>query len=299
MDKVVQGQAFAPKASTWNSFVDAAEFVKTSMVNTSNDEKRSLNQTGIILVKNTTSSTIEAFSIVALKTVVIEPKTEASTRTFKFEMPFFEIEAFTEDTKNAPIAILQEPVRKDETGKALVLGVTATTVNISNANHNSAVPDEKNKFKIKSAVDGDIKILWKPSGTGEKLCMCAVGIGGMLSYKGIFKLTHEGSNIKITNGADESDSNAGFCIVNGKYKQVPTGTVSSSTGYICLKATVSGDDYTVSYEVKSSLEGDDNTAYYALGYVKAATGGGGVEVFQYYHATPHILIVGSCKKEGE
>ena len=297
LNKVTQGQEFIPVASTWNAFVDAANYVSNNMVNTGSDAKRTLNQTGIILVKNTTGSTIEPFSVVALKTVMIEPKNDASKRTFQYDMPFFEIEAYTEDTSKKPVAIVQEPIKKNATGKAMVLGVTAAKVNIDNEEHYSAVPDVKNKFKLKSASDGDIKILWKPAQTGEQLCMLAIGVGGMLSYKGMFKLTLENNSIKITNGADAESSNAGFVMVNGEYKDVPVGTVSSSSGYVVLKATVSGDSYNTSYEIKSDLTADESTGYYALGYVKTSTGGGGIEVFQYYHATPIILIVGNCKKE--
>lgn len=297
LNKVTQGQEFIPVASTWNAFVDAANFVSNNVVNTSSDAKRTLNQTGIILVKNTTGSTIEPFSVVALKTVMIEPVNDASKRTFQYDMPFFEIEAYTENTTKKPVAIVQEPIKNNATGKAMVLGVTAAKVNVDNKEHYSAIPDVKNKFKLTSSSDGDIKILWKPEQTGEQLCMLAIGVGGMLSYKGMFKLTLENNTIKITNGANAKASNAGFVMVNGEYKDVPTGTVSSSSGYVVLKATLSGDSYNTSYEIKSDLSSSESSGYYALGYVKTSTGAGGVEVFQYYHATPMILIVGDCKKE--
>ena len=300
-NKVSAGQPFQPQAVVWNGFIDAANWVQQQQVNSSSQNARFLNQTGIVLVKNVSGSDADQFSVVALKNIGIEPTNEKSERTFKNDIPFFEFSSYDDNTKDCAIAVLQEPVKNNLTGKALVLGITPALVNIDNENHNSAVPDRENKFKLKSASDGDIKILWKPAQTGEKLCMLAVGLGGALAYKGIFKLTQKDNSIEITNGADEEAGNAGFLYINGEFKTCSKGSVSASSGYVCVKCSVSGSDYTTEYAIVSEngLAGDESTGYYVLGYVKSATGGGGYEVFQYYHATPHCLIVGSCKTDEE
>ena len=299
-EKVTAGQNFEVKAATWNGFIDAANYVQQQQVSLGSEGARTLNQTGVILVKNSSGATIPQFGLVALKDVVIKPtNSTAAKRTFSNDMPFFEADAYTEETKQKPIAILQEPIAKDKTGKALVLGVTPALVTIDNKNHNSAIPDEKNKFKLKSASDGDIKILWKPEATGEQLCMLAVGLGGVLSYKGMFKLSLENNTIKIFNGADDEASEAGFVICNGELEKVPKGEISASSGFVCLKGVLNNKTWTVSYEIKSDLKGDESTGYYALGYVKSAVGGGGVELFQYYNNTPFLFVFGDCKEEDE
>lgn len=298
-EKVSSGQIFEAKTTTWNGFIDAANYVQQQQIKLGSDNSRSTNENGIVLVKNGSGTSMPQFALVTLVDMMIKPKSSISERTFCNDVPFFEVDAYTEETKDKPIAILQEPIARGATGKALLLGVTPAFVTIDNGSHNSAMPDEKNKFRLKSSSDGDIKILWKPSGNGEKLCMLAVGLGGALSYRGNFKLTLENNSINIFDGSDEESSNAGFVLCNGELQEVSKGSVSASSGYVCLKGVLNNKTWTVSFEIKSDLSGDETTGYYALGYVKSAVGGGDVELIQYYHNTPNIFVFGDCKVEDE
>ena len=299
-NKVNKGQKFQPTATVWNGFVDAANWVQQQQQNTLQNVSRLNNQNGIVLAYNASGSDAETLSIVALTGIKINPTSEQAKRTFISDIPYFQFGKVTEDNKNQyPIAILQQPIKNGESGKALVMGVTPCYVNIDNSNHTSAVADTKTAFALKSSTDGDIKILWKPSGTGKQLCMVGVGLGGTSAYKSIFKLQQKDGKIEITDGADENNSDAGFVFCNGMFKTVPKGSVSASSGYVVLQATLGDNTFTVEYKITSSIEATKDKGYYVLGKVKSATGGGGYQVFQYYHATPHIIVCGECEQQQE
>lgn len=299
--KVNKGQKFQPTASTWNGFVDAANWVQQQQQNTLQNIQRLQNQTGMVLAKNVDSSDADMLGVVALTGIQIKPNGEQAERTFIADVPFFQFERVTEDNKNQgyATAILQQPIKEGESGKALVMGVTPAYVNIQNDNHGFAVADTSTSFGLKSSSDGDIKILWKPSGTGKQLCMVAVGLGGATAYKSIFKLQQKDNEIEIVNGADEDDSNAGFVFCNGMFKEIPKGSVSASSGYVVIQATLGEQDFTAEFKITTDIAPTQEVGYYVLGKVQSATGGGGYEVFQYYHATPHIIICGECEQQQE
>ena len=52
MEKVRSGESVTIKASTWNSFIDAANYVKEARQNQRGKGLKSGIQTGIVLVKN-------------------------------------------------------------------------------------------------------------------------------------------------------------------------------------------------------------------------------------------------------
>ena len=298
--KVTKGQKFQPTATVWNGFVDAANWVQQQQQNTLQNIERLKNQNGIILAKNTSGSDADILSVVALSDIQIKPSTDQSKRTFMSDIPFFSFSKVDENNKDKyPIAILQQPVKNGETGKALVMGITPCYVNIDNDTHGSAVADTLSAFSLKSASDGNIKILWKPTGSGKQLCMVAVGLGGSTAYKSIFKLQAKDGKIEITDGADEKNSDAGFVFCNGMFKKIPKGSVSISSGYVVIEAVLGEDNFTAEYKITSSIEPTTEKGYYVLGKVQSATGGGGYQVYQYYHSTPHIIICGECEQEQE
>ena len=179
------------------------------------------------------------------------------------------------------------------------MGITPCYVNIENESHTSAIADSSTTFGAKSSTDGDVKILWKPSGTGKQLCMVGVGLGGSTAYKSIFKLQAKDGKIEISDGSDENNSKAGFVFVNGIFKEMPKSSVTASGGYLVIEATLGSESVTVDYKIVSSIEATKEKGYYVLGKVKTATGGGGYQVFQYYHSTPHIIVCGECEQQQE
>ena len=297
-NKVNKGQKFQPTATVWNGFVDAANWVQQQQQNTTSNTERLKNQNGIVFVKNSSGSDADVLSVVALSDFMIKPTNDEAKRTFIADVPFFSFTKVTKDNLDkTPIAVLQQPIKNGESGKALMMGVTPCYVNIENNSHTSAVADSSTAFGAKSSTDGDIKILWKPSGTGKQLCMVGVGLGGSTAYKSIFKLQAKDGKIEISDGSDENSSKAGFVFVNGIFKEMPKSSITASGGYLVIEATLGSESVTADYKIVSSIEATKEKGYYVLGKVKTATGGGGYQIFQYYHATPHIIVCGECEQQ--
>ena len=99
--------------------------------------------------------------------------------------------------------------------------------------------------------------------------------------------------------AHEKESNAGFVFCNGMFKEIPKGSISASSGYVVLQATLGEQGFTAEYKITTNIEPTQEKGYYVLGKVQSATGGGGYQVFQYYHSTPHIIICGECEQQKE
>lgn len=84
--------------------------------------------------------------------------------------------AFAADLRAASgcYGVLVEPIRDGDIGWAQLAGVVIASVDIQNANHTHAYLPVSNDT-LKSNFGGTCKILHKPSGTGVKTCVVALG----------------------------------------------------------------------------------------------------------------------------
>ena len=73
MEKVRSGESVTIKASTWNSFIDAANYVKEARQNQRGKGLRSGIQTGIVLVRNAESELHDRFSALVLCDIAVPP----------------------------------------------------------------------------------------------------------------------------------------------------------------------------------------------------------------------------------
>lgn len=283
-EKVTKGKPFDAPAIVWNGFIDAANTNQANQINQGTENARALNPSGVVLVKNQSGLTIPRFGVVVVNQALLSPASAA----FKNDTPVFQALRYQYSSIWKVLGIMQEPLKNGRIGKALVCGITPAVVNIVNAGR-YAVPDLDNPFVLKSAHEGAFKIAWQPSGSGEQYCMLAVGMGEFSAYNGMFKLALDGSTVNITNGSILDSYYAGFVLCNGVSVSVPTGSISSNIGYVCLKAEWKEGRYVVSYVLAGAVGGSTaTTGYYALGYIRNR--GGYMEVCQYHHATPYIRI---------
>lgn len=91
-----------------------------------------------------------------------------------------------EPTESGQIAVVQEPVGEDETRviPAVVAGVTRCKVDIVSESHGYAKAIAGDSGKLQSADSGSVRIMSKPSGTGDKDCIVflgapSIGSGGL------------------------------------------------------------------------------------------------------------------------
>ena len=138
MEKVKAGDKVVIRASTWNAFIDAANWTKEQRQNQLGKGLRSGVGTGIVLVKNGEGEQRDRFTALVLSDIAIPPNVNEDE--FVSCAPVFVGQKMTEEREGKPYAILLQPLAAGEIGRAMVLGITPAKVNIEDAEDEYAVP---------------------------------------------------------------------------------------------------------------------------------------------------------------
>lgn len=177
MNKVQTGDPIQIKASTWNSFIDAAEYVKNLQSDQTGGVLKSSNHNGIVLLKNGESTLFPRFSAMAIADVLIRP--DVNEQEFSGKCPAFLGRKVTTAYEEYPYAVLLEPVDAGKIGRALLLGIVPAKVSILDPDHKFAEPIVGNSAgAMQSAENGVARILWKAGNTGTQWCMLQLGGAG-------------------------------------------------------------------------------------------------------------------------
>ena len=159
MNKVQTGDPIQIKAATWNSFIDAAEYVKNLQSDQCGGPLRNDNSSGVVLLKNGESTLFPRFSAMAITDVLIRP--DANEPEFTGKCPAFLGRKVTNAYEEYPYAVLLEPVDAGKIGRALLLGIVPAKVNILDPEHKFAEPMIGNASgAMQSAENGVARILW-------------------------------------------------------------------------------------------------------------------------------------------
>ena len=177
MEKVRQGEAVSIKAATWNSFVDAAQFVKEAKQNRAASGISAGLDVGIVRIKNGESTPYDRFSVLVITGVCVTAET--NEEEFTSCPPVFEGLKMTADREGKPYAVLLEPIAAGEIGRAMVLGITPAKVMINSADEDYAVPKaDSSTGALESSATGTARILWRAGGSGEQWCVLQLGGAG-------------------------------------------------------------------------------------------------------------------------
>ena len=177
MEKVKAGDTVVIKASTWNAFIDAANFAKEQRQNQLGKGLRSGVATGIVLVKNGESEARDRFSALVLSDVAVPPNVNEDE--FVSCPPVFIGQKMTEEREGKPYAILLQPLAAGEIGRAMVLGITPAKVSIQDADDEYAVPTPGSTTgALQSDATGVARIIWKAGGSGLQWCLLQLGGAG-------------------------------------------------------------------------------------------------------------------------
>jgi hypothetical protein len=232
MNKVTTGQRFKPQANTWNSFIDAAVYVKQRQADLSSQTPNRDTKSGVVLVRNGTDQDLAQFTVVSLGDLVIKP--EDNEQEFRNNLPIFEL---IMDEISNPFGILQRPIKKNHCGLAMISGITPVKINVESEEHEFAELDEDG---LKSSDSGSIRILWKESGTdGNKWAVILLGASSAgFIYDGYFAVTNaseeETQKVKVT---------AGYALINGTLFEVPEMEIPiTGVSYLYLKSTYDGEN---------------------------------------------------------
>ena len=177
MEKVKSGDTVVIKASTWNAFIDAANFTKEQRQNQLGKGLKSGLATGIVLVKNAEGEQRDRFTALVLNDIAIPPNVNEDE--FVSCPPVFIGQKMTEEREGKPYAILLQPLAAGEIGRAMVLGITPAQVTIQDADDQYAVPTPGSSTgALQSDATGVARIIWKAGGSGSQWCILQLGGAG-------------------------------------------------------------------------------------------------------------------------
>lgn len=165
------------RASTWNAFVDAANFTKEMRQNQCGKGLRSGIATGIVLVKNAESEQRDRFAALVLNDIAVPPNVNEDE--FVSCTPVFIGQKMTDEREGKPYGILLQPLAAGEIGRAMVLGIVPAKVTVNDADDQYAVPTPGSSAgALKSDSTGVARIIWKAGGSGSQWCLLQLGGAG-------------------------------------------------------------------------------------------------------------------------
>ena len=177
MNKVQTGDPIQIKAVTWNSFIDAAEYVENLQSDQRGGPLSNGNYSGVVLLKNGESTLFPRFSAMAITDVLIRP--DVNEPEFTGKCPAFLGRKVTNAYEEYPYAVLLEPVDAGKIGRALLLGIVPAKVSILDPEHKFAEPMVGNASgAMQSAENGVARIIWKGGNSGNQWCLLQLGGAG-------------------------------------------------------------------------------------------------------------------------
>ena len=219
MEKVKAGDTVVIKASTWNAFIDAANWTKEQRQNQLGKGLRSGVGTGIVLIKNAEGEQRDRFAALVLSDIAIPPNVNEDE--FVSCTPVFVGQKMTEEREGRPYAILLQPLQAGEIGRAMVLGITPAKVTIQDAEDEYAVPTPGSSTgALQSDATGVARIIWKAGGSGSQWCILQLGgAGGGTGGEKAYMCHVESGSVKAgyrvtvyPNGRDDSSGTFGGVI---------------------------------------------------------------------------------------
>ncbi len=301
-DKVSAGQKFTPKAGEWNAFIDAARYVKNMQGGMTVDAGKRQARAGIVLVHNTSDDDMPVFAPMYISGPIVEVEDEETALKFMDGLPAFTADKFSEDEDlEKPLVILQQPIKSDEMGKALIFGITPVRISNADEDGDFAVPDTEDGTGFAMASSGSCRILWQGDGD-EAWAIVQMGAPDSQEYDGPFKIVDGESGIEVIDGRDPDNGYAGYAMANGELTPVASGAVEGSApGYVCLVAEFNEAEETFSWSYLITeypeAEVTETTAVYPLGYVDANANGEASKIIQFHHAVPQLWVLGECESQ--
>ncbi len=177
--KVDPAEPFFPSALEHNAMIDAALLVRFPAGNKGIKRQPFFDNGTVAMIKNDSGSTVARFGVLGVDSILI---TEADDVTSFSERPMFNGKAPVCNGVKGPgmFGVLLDEIEDGEVGRAMFGGVAICNVNIDKEKHIYCEIDDGETSALKSVFFGSNRILYKPSGTGNKLC--AVQIHGGIEY---------------------------------------------------------------------------------------------------------------------
>ena len=166
MQKVTPGQPVKIQAETWNQVIDSARDHTRRVSSHGGPPTVDTSGSQYVTIKNNSGGTVNRFGILAITSPIVDPT--GSVSEFQAKVNFVGEEP--SDSATECIAILQEPLKDQQIGKAIIFGVAVVRVNMLDAAHRYATltPGQPGYLTSTASANAPAKIFWVESSTGEK-----------------------------------------------------------------------------------------------------------------------------------
>lgn len=247
--KLKRGERITVEA--FNNTMDATRLVRERLQRTGARPQPIFRQSGIVLVRNETGSTVNRFGVMGINVPIIEPSADAEE--FKRQVTF-EADAPV-DADESRFVILQEPLVAGGIGRAVVSGVTwvKVQINTGETGYTRAKIIDADTTKLAMSTSGPAEVLWKESGTGEKWACVRLGGGGLsLADPADFGLDY----VLFWDSATESITWLDASTLTG-------GTFSGArVGYSADQTVSNNTTVTLAWDTESDPDNFDTNAYH-------------------------------------
>lgn len=160
--KVVPGDPFVIPAALYNRLVDIAS--EHGNPEQTVDSSALFRQTGIIRIKNASGADRARFEVLGIDNVLITPTDNLE----EFKQRVLLNGSTPATGGEGKFAVLLEPIRSNEIGRAVAAGLTAVQINMTDSAHKFAEISDGDTAKLVSGTTGSARIMWAESGTGTK-----------------------------------------------------------------------------------------------------------------------------------
>jgi len=172
--RVHPGEKLVVDAKDWNTQqASAEEYLRrvNGMKSGQNPVRHGFD--GVITVKNDTGNDLGIYSCIEITGISITPTDNLSSFQSR---PFFVGTEAADDAEK--VAIAQLPIADGEYGPALIMGMSAVQIEMTDEIHEFAKPTNGDPSKLTSDTEGPFRILYVESGTGTKWASVIWPVGG-------------------------------------------------------------------------------------------------------------------------
>lgn len=202
MTKVNPGDPLRISASEWNRHVAAADLVLNGQPNGRTPRAEAQRSHVKVKVYNDTGDDLRRGDVVELGGIMLD--------SLNPEYLWFSGVIPDLGASRTAYAVMLSPTLAGRYGEALLVGICIANVSISNAGHRFADLDQ-GEVVLRSVESGPVRILYKPTGTGEKECAVLLGWDAPQFYLGKTSVAiNKGSSGSVDRWTGDTLSDSGF-----------------------------------------------------------------------------------------
>ncbi|PQO39338.1 hypothetical protein C5Y96_05650 [Blastopirellula marina] len=160
------------KLRDWNTIGEAVDVVQGGRAYLGGEELAYSRQSTIVHIYNGSGGNVDRHGVLGIDGILV---TESDNANEFADRPSFEGTTPTTADHLGRFVVLLEPIADGAIGRACLVGLVIANVQINDANDTHAEVLNSSSVKLTSSRHGTARILYKPAGTGDKLCAVKIG----------------------------------------------------------------------------------------------------------------------------